>query len=144
MVNQAGQSFKTSISDHTNAKGVVKGLIVSYIITLPTFAIFALILTYSNYPEKMISPVVVVATLVSVVVAGSTATRNVKSKGWLNGGIVGFVYMLILYLISSIAYRDFSVNVDMIVMMAIGLLAGAIGGIIGINYKKSSRVKSRR
>jgi len=66
-----------------------------------------------------------------------------KSKGWLNGAIVGFIYMLILYLVSSIVYREFAINSYVLILLGIGILSGSIGGILGINLKdnKDSKVK---
>jgi putative membrane protein (TIGR04086 family) len=75
---------------------------------------------------------------------GSTSTRGVKNKGWLNGGIVGMIYMLVLYLASSLVFNDFTVDNYVITMGLIGIFTGAIGGIIGINIKRPSHAKDRR
>jgi putative membrane protein (TIGR04086 family) len=71
-----------------------------------------------------------------MLVAGSTSTRGLRSRGWLNGCIVGFIYMLLIYLAGSIVYKDFSFDNYMITMFIIGIITGAIGGIIGINMKQ--------
>lgn len=53
----------------------------------------------------------------------------------LNGALTGFTYMLILYLASSIIFNDFTLTQRSIIMIITGILAGSIGGIIGINRK---------
>lgn len=143
-MNQASQSAKTVLSDHITLVSILRGLLISYLITIPTFIIFALILTYTNFPEMLISPAVVITTMISILTAGSTSTRGVKNKGWLNGGIVGLIYMLVLYLVSSLVFNDFTVNNYVVTMELIGIFTGAIGGIIGINIKRPSHIKVKR
>jgi len=120
---------------------LLKGLLASYLITIPAFLLFALILANVDFPQKLVTPMVIIITVISVVTAGSVSTRGVRSKGWLNGGIVGLVYMLILYLFSSILYKNFAIDTNVVIMTVIGVLSGAIGGIMSINSRKSSRYK---
>jgi len=44
--------------------------------------------------------------------------------------------MLILYLVSSIVYREFAINSYVLILLGIGILSGSIGGILGINLKR--------
>jgi len=135
MVRQGGQSAKKGLGENLTAIDVIRGIVLSYIITIPIFIIFSIILTYVDYPEKLINPVVVVTTVISILAAGIYINRNARSRGWLNGGIAGFVYMLVLYLIGSIIFNDFSVNRYVLTMFAIGILTGCIGGMLGINIR---------
>lgn len=120
---------------------LMKGLLMSYIVTIPAFMLFALILANVNFPQRLINPCVVVITIASVLTAGIVSTKGIKDKGWLNGGIVGLVYMLMLYIASSIAYKSFKIDKYVVTMTVIGILAGAIGGIAGINTKKTSKYR---
>jgi putative membrane protein (TIGR04086 family) len=120
---------------------LLKGLLASYIITIPAFMLFALILANVDFPQRLVTPVVVVITVVSVLTAGAVSTKDVRSRGWLNGGIVGLIYMIILYLISSIVYSNFAVDRNVLTMTVIGVLSGAIGGIMSINTRKSPGYK---
>ena len=140
MINKTGQSAKNIMSEHANALNVAKSILISYLITIPVFAIFAYILILTDFPQKYISTFVIITTLLSVVIAGWSSTKYIKSKGWLNGGIVGFFYMLVLFLLSSSSYGDFSINIHVITMFIIGTLTGSIGGILGINLRKEPRV----
>jgi len=146
MAKQPNQGIVNSLNERANLLGIFKGVIISYLITIPMFIIFALILSYTNFPERLIQPAVVITTVISILVAGSSVTRNVRSKGWLNGAIVGFIYMLVLYALSSIVFDNYSIDRYVITMTIIGVLTGAIGGILGINRRSSSysRTKYRR
>ncbi|MDQ2085236.1 TIGR04086 family membrane protein [Herbivorax sp. ANBcel31] len=136
MNNKTGQSAKNIMDEHANTLSIAKAILVSYLITLPVFAIFAYILTFTDFPQKYISSFVIITTLLSVVIAGWISTKYIRSKGWLNGGIVGFVYMLVLFLLSSTTFGDFSINKHVVTMFVIGTLTGSIGGILGINFKR--------
>jgi putative membrane protein (TIGR04086 family) len=143
MIKETGQNIKTTLNERLNIVTIIKGIVFSYIITIPLFLIFAFILTYSNYPEKYVSPVVVIVTIASILLAGAFATRRMKSKGWLNGGVVGFLYMFILYLLSSVIFKNFSIDNRIISMGIVGILSGSIGGIIGINLKQKTKKRLR-
>ena len=118
-----------------------KAILISYIITIPTFVILALILANTDFPHKYISPVVVITTIMSILVAGSMVSKKAKSRGWLHGALVGFVYMFVLYILSSIVFNNFSIDRYVLTMAVIGILTGSIGGIMGINIKRGSRSK---
>ena len=137
MVRSSNQTTKAPLNENITIMSVIRGIVVSYVITIPVFILFALILTNTDFPEKLISTVVVITTIISVLTAGTTSTRGLKNRGWLNGSVVGFIYMLILYLLSSLIFKNFAIDKYVITMTVIGVLTGAIGGILGINIKKS-------
>ena len=118
---------------------LLRGLLASIIVTVLAFILLSLILANTDFPQKLITPAVVLTTIVSVLTAGSVSTRGIHNKGWLNGSVVGLIYMILLYLMSSLVYNDFTIDKYVITMTAIGVLAGAIGGIIGINTGKKTK-----
>ena len=94
------------------------GIIVSIFITLISIFIFALILYYTNASEKII-----------------LALKKIKEKGIFYGGFLGIIYMIFIYVISSIIVNDFSIGLSSILMIIFGIISGIIGGIIGVNIK---------
>ena len=146
MIKETTQNLKSNLNERLNFITIIKGIVISYIITIPLFLIFSFILTYSDFPEKFISPVVIVVTIISILLAGAYATKRMRSKGWLNGGVVGFIYIFVLYLFSSVISGKFSIDKRILSMFLIGLLAGSIGGIIGINlkHKANKRIKLKK
>ncbi len=133
----AGQTtgLKKSLDEHVNLMRVVKGLILSFLITLPCFLAFALFLTYTDFPEKYTYIAVLITTVISVLVASAYSTKNVKNKGWMNGCFVGVLYVAILYLASSIVFMNFALDVQVLLTFVIGAIVGCIGGILGINFR---------
>jgi putative membrane protein (TIGR04086 family) len=129
------QNIKEVLNEHMTLVSIIKGIVISFLITIPFFAAFSLALTCTDFPEKYISSSVIITTVISIIVAGSTATSRINKRGWINGAAVGTIYMLILYILSSISFRDFSITRHSATMLIIGIVSGSIGGIIGVNFK---------
>ena len=87
-------------------------------------------LTYTNLSETSITPVVLAVVGISILTGSYFSTRKIQQNGILNGAIVGIVYMLILYIISSMIFMDFSLELSSLIMIGCGMIAGIIGGII--------------
>ena len=108
---------------------IIKGVGISIIFTLICLTVFSALLTYTNLSESLIQPVVISVTGISIFVGSFFATRKIKKNGIIKGIAVGLIYI-----ISSVVNNaNFELNTGSIVMMAIGILCGAIGGIIGVN-----------
>lgn len=112
---------------------VVKGSIVAIIITLILLFIFAALLTYTKIQESVINPVVIVITAISILIGSSISTLKIKKNGLLNGALVGLIYIITIYLISSLTGSGITCNINSIIMMASAIVAGMLGGIIGVN-----------
>ena len=121
-----------------NSNGIViilKGSLISIIATIVLLMIFAVVLTYSNINENSMPTVIIVVTALCILVGSQITTSKIKRNGIVNGALVGAIYILALYLISSIISKDFSLNIYSIIMIATSILIGGIGGIIGVNKK---------
>ena len=60
---------------------------------------------------------------------------TIKRNGMINGAIIGLIYIAVIYILSSIIEGTFSLNTYSIVMIIGSILAGALGGIIGVNRR---------
>ena len=115
---------------------ILKGVCISIIFTLVCLFVFSCILVYSNLSESLIQPVIIVITGISILLGSSICNRKTTKNGFLNGAFVGGIYMLLIYLLSSISNDiNFALNLQSIIMIITGMLAGVIGGIIGVNLK---------
>lgn len=112
---------------------IIKGSGVALGITLLLLFIFAVVLTYTNIEESVIKPVIIIVTAISILIGSSLSTLKIKKNGLLNGAIVGFIYIFSLYIISSITGSGFNLNIISIVMLVASVVAGMVGGIIGVN-----------
>lgn len=114
---------------------ILKGSITAIVITLILLFIFSIILTYTSIKESAMSPVVIVITAVSILIGSSISTLKIKKMGLVNGALVGLIYILTIYIISSLTGSGFEIQLQTIIMMLSAIVAGMIGGIIGVNLK---------
>lgn len=112
---------------------IVKGSGIALGITILSLFIFAILLTYTNIQESTMTPVVIIITAVSILIGSSLSTLKIKKNGLLNGALVGMIYILSIYFISSITGSGFSLNIMSVIMFGSSIIAGMIGGIIGVN-----------
>lgn len=113
---------------------IIKGVGISFAFTLICLTIFSGLLTYTNLSENLIQPVVISVTGISIFIGSFFATRKVGKNGIIKGISVGLIYILLIYIISSVVNGgNFALTIGSIIMILIGILCGAIGGIIGVN-----------
>ena len=97
---------------------IIKGVSISIIFTLICLFIFSCLLVYTNISEALMGPVVIVITAISILLGSSIGNRKATKNGILNGALVGGLYMLIIYIFSSICNEiSFTLNLQSIIMI---------------------------
>lgn len=112
-----------------------KGIVTSVLITLILLFIFSVLLTYTDIKESTIPTVTIIITAISIFVGSSISTIKLNKNGLVNGGAIGFIYVFLLYIISSIVQIGFTLNTYSIITIILAIIAGMIGGIMGVNIK---------
>lgn len=118
-----------------NIKKIIKGSLISIIVTILGLLIFASLLSYTNISESTIPTVTIIITAISILIGSSLSMSTIKKNGIINGAIIGVIYIITIYILSSIIEGTFSLNRYSIMMIIGSILAGALGGIIGVNKK---------
>ncbi len=113
-----------------------KGIVISFAITIILFYILGIILSCTSMPEKIINPSIIIITGISILISTSIVTIKLKEKGMIKGGLIGTIYFILIYLVSSLILKNFDVNVYSAIMFVVSFLCGAIGGIVGVNMQK--------
>ena len=116
---------------------LLKGIGISFILTIVLFYILGMILSSTSDPEKIITPGIIVITGVSILIATSIVMLKSKDKGLIIGGSIGIIYFLLIYMVSSIILNNFELNMYSIIMFLAAFVCGAIGGIVGVNIRNS-------
>jgi putative membrane protein (TIGR04086 family) len=124
---------KVQLKENNMIINIIKGVGTALISTLILLIIFSVVLTYTSIQENTINPVIMIITAISILIGSTIGNDRIKKNGLLNGGLIGGLYILIIYLISSILNWKFSLNIQSIIMIAIGIIFGILGGIIGVN-----------
>ncbi len=119
-----------------NSVRILKGSISAIILSALFMLIFAMLLCYTNIQENTMIPVIFVTTGISILIGSMISTRKIKKNGLINGGLVGLIYIITLYIVSSLFLAGFSITFNSILMLIIGATMGMIGGIIGVNLNK--------
>lgn len=115
---------------------ILKGSLISIIISLIALFIFSIILTYADVSESIIPIVIIVISNLSILLGSIFCNKKIDKNGILNGMAVGLIYLLVIYVASSIAIKSFSFNLKTIIMILCSMISGILGGIIGVNLKK--------
>lgn len=118
-----------------NIKYIFTGILISVVLTIMLLFILSIILTYTSVAENIIKPAIIIITGISILLGSSIANLKIKKRGILNGAIIGGIYLLTIYLLSSIISRQFVLSGISIVIILIGMILGILGGIIGVNKK---------
>lgn len=118
-----------------NIKKILIGSGISIIITIIGLIIFASLLTYTSIAESTIPTVIIIITIISILIGSSMCMSTVKKNGIINGVLVGLIYIGFIYILSSVIEGNFALDLKSIIMIIGALLAGAVGGIIGVNRK---------
>lgn len=119
--------------NNKNYINILKGLGIALIITFVFLLILATVLTYTNASEDIINPTIITITAMSILIGSSISNMKIKKNGLINGGIVGGLYIILIYLFSSTLNESFTLTIQSIIMIVIGVAFGVLGGIIGVN-----------
>ncbi len=113
------------------AFSVVKGALVALGVGLFLSIVFACILRACHLSEGVIYPVNQVVKALSVAAGTLLFVRG--SKGWLKGGLIGLLFTMLSYLAFSAIGGDFSLSWLILLETLVGMLSGALCGILAVN-----------
>ena len=130
----SGKKIEDISKDKSSVK-IIKGTVISIILSLILLTIYAALLSYTSISENTMVPVVITITGISILIGSSISSMHIKKQGMLNGALVGIIYMLTIYILSSIFLSSFELTTNSIIMIAVGIGTGMIGGVIGVNMK---------
>ena len=100
------------ISKDKSSIKIIKGTVISIILSLILLTIYAALLSYTSISESTIVPVIITITGISILIGSSISSMHIKKQGMLNGALVGLVYMLTIYILSSIFLSSFEININ--------------------------------
>lgn len=122
-------------SGKNNLMRILKGSATSIVITLILLLIYSALLTYTNINENTMAITIIIITAISILAGSFISSLNIKKNGLINGAMVGLIYIVVIYLLSSIVSQNFMLSMYSVIMIIASIGAGAIGGIIGVNKK---------
>ncbi len=112
----------------------LKGVLLALLFSLIALLLIALALYLTELPEKIALYLVYAISIAAILWGSSYATRRIGARGWLNGGIIGLAYVLLMLGGGFIILDDMSLGWTLAVKLFIGFILGAMGGMWGVNY----------
>src|SRR5690606_17428092 len=94
--------------------------------------ILALLLEWTSFSESQVPFVMYIINGIALLWGGFVAGRRSSTRGWLSGAMSGLGYALLLLIIGFLAF-DMNMSTQAAAFLAIAVLLGALGGILGIN-----------
>ena len=117
---------------------VLYGTISIFIFAIISSSIFAFILRFTALQESSIQYVITAISFIASFAGGFIAGGKGKQKGWLLGGLTGFIYSLIIFFYQFLGL-DSLFNVEQIIYHVCYILISMMGGILGVNMSGESR-----
>ncbi len=121
-----------------------KNTLFCFLATGILLLIGAAFVTYLSVTEKVTELLVIILTAICVFWGGYRSAKNAGRQGLLQGILFGVVYGTILTLAGMIGYGNWSMSQTSWLSILIGILCGAIGGMMGVNTKSQAKSKRKR
>lgn len=118
---------------------MLKAVFISYCISIALLFVVSLIATFKACSDYTISVMVNIVTALGVSVCGYMSGQHFESKGIVFGALCGILYSSLLCLMGSLATQTIIFDSGAVVALIIGITCGAVGGIVGINTKRTKR-----
>lgn len=128
-------SNKASKVQASIAAPLFSGLLYSFITLIILVLIISLVLAGTSLKEQSLPLLVYFIHGISLLVGGFVTGKRKSAKGWYHGGILGIVYWVVVLIIGFLGL-DAAFSMGTLLTALICFLAGAIGGIAGVNMKK--------
>ncbi|MGE5653225.1 MAG: TIGR04086 family membrane protein [Bacillota bacterium] len=112
--------------------GILRSVLIGWIWTAALILILTLLVHWTRLSDKIIPLSTLIIGLLSSAIAGYAAAARARHRGLVHGALAGLLYGLLL-VIGGVFFLPNPVGaLDMIWKLATLLLAGAIGGVLGV------------
>ena len=116
---------------------IIRTTIIAVIISLVLVLVFALIVNLVEVGENVILPVNQAIKVISILASCFVGFKENK-QGAFKGALSGLCYTLLSVLVFGLISKEISFNLMKLIDIALGIVAGAISGILSVNIRKKS------
>jgi len=114
---------------------ILTGLIYAFIFMAICTIVLSLMLWLSDFGERSLSTAAYVVHGFSVLTGGFISGRHSLRKGWMNGGLVGILYALIVFFVGFLGF-DAGASLQTLILFILCAIVSAVGGIFGVNTRR--------
>lgn len=119
-------------------KTILIGVLFSYVVTFIFLLLYSIVLAYTNISENTIPIVLFCIGMISVFLTSSLCAIKLKKSGLKTGGLIGFIYVAVLYMLSSFLQTGFMLTKYSFCTIIFYILIGIFGGIVGVNLVRQN------
>lgn len=124
---------RTAEPEGINGAAIAAGVVMAFALTVIIAAVLAVAITVTDITEGDVSGVLYYVGLLTTAVGGGVASRRALTRGWLHGGLVGLVYVVVSLAVGLIIFPGSALFFEAGRKLVIAFAAGAIGGVVGLN-----------
>lgn len=114
-----------------NVKGIVRGSLFAFIITLLFIIVFALLSYFGNPDERVVTVGVYAGVVIGVFVGSLAVAKASENKILLHSLIVSVIYLAILVAVSALINRELHFNTHFLTLTAGIIISGLLGAVVG-------------
>ncbi len=118
-----------------NFRKIFIGALISMALSVLFMCILAVFVFFLNVSDRTTSMLIFALSAIAVFLGALFLAKNIPSRGLLNGLLLAVIYFLALSAISLAVTGKISLDSTNLFRLLGTLLAGMLGGILGINNK---------
>lgn len=111
---------------------IVRGIVSSAVVAMCGAILVSLVQLIGGWNIEE-AGVFQIFSYLSMATGGFMAARMAQRNGWFVGGLVGVLFILAIHWVTSGSIALPDMNRDIVVRFGIGFIAGAAGGVLGVN-----------
>jgi putative membrane protein (TIGR04086 family) len=112
---------------------ILRGTVLALVISLLVCLLLSLVLFLTPVSERVVPYAVYITSIFSIIIGSAYAAKRIQSKGWLNGGLTGLTFVVILLILTKVFGLEIDVNLHLFTKLLLAFVLGSIGGILGLN-----------
>lgn len=120
-----------------NVKNIGIGSAIALVLSALLLLGFSFLLVSTDIQESTIRPVIILLSSLCILIGSIFTAKKNSKNGIVNGGIVGAIYLLVLWIISTILIEGMTFTMHTGIMLVAAILTGMLGGIVGVNFAKT-------
>jgi putative membrane protein (TIGR04086 family) len=122
--------------------GLIKNVAVSLVVTFIVLLAAALLLCFTDFPEKYTLPSAIAATILGVFAGSTMAAKKNLGNSLVSSLLTALIYSVLAYIIGCILQGEVTFTLNTALFLVISLITGAIASILANRPKNPKKYGS--
>ncbi|ABO67861.1 MULTISPECIES: TIGR04086 family membrane protein [Geobacillus] len=120
---------------------LVYGVSTIFVLAALVSFIFSLLLKWTDIQESSLTWIIFAVSVISMFIGGIVAGGKSQEKGWLAGGLTGFLFTAIIFLFQFLGIEK-PFTAQQWLYHLLFFVSAALGGIVGVNLSPARRERT--